>query len=836
MTILASSPLQTCTFSNTMTDQAQDATGSLTTARSAAASLLNHQVSASATESTSPATNQTIPARPRKRQTCRFFSTKKGCRAGDQCPFLHEAPQLHSIIGQADPVHASEQPQPGGDAKQRSAAIAPPLVADAAPKTAGAAKRLHPLGRPAVDQNRVVQRPVPRAASQDPRTFQAGQIKRRYNAKEENKPEGVTELSFEMAPSDPDFPFEIDSLKCTIRLPSAFPMRPPSLRVANKEMERGYQVNVERGFDVIWRQAANPTLLGAVKELDKKLEQLLTAQKADVIKIVAPSRALVPKAERDLPREPEFAKVMPEEKAQPERQPVASRPEPSEERKQQARDKRYDQVRILEHRLGRDPQFARLADGTVFTVPIHPRKKDSLPLPLQSIKAVQLYVPLAYDVDTCSIELLGVGGEGAKNVEAAFLRHAQELPDSTLLERINHLASNIHVMAAQPVESRTATKLTASTAGVSKLTKNLLPTENIIDTEKAHVKLIARPIEWGLPSKRGDDDNPETTSDDDEDESSSDDAASGLDEEDENRVSSGNGKPGSESRERGIMLSFPALDLHNIELLELQSVSLTVKCDRCKDLTTVSNISNNVLADPPQLRSERCKKCATQFSLGFRHDIMHANSIRAGYLDLEGCTPFDLLLSPFAPTCSLCSTVHAPVTAVRGDASMAICRECHAHMSFTIRETKFLRISAAAPLSAGTLPRKKPKDSLGIVAGTELPRTGRCRHYGKSHRWFRFSCCDKVYACDRCHDEVEKDHVQEFANRMICGFCSREQNYRPEECGICRSVLTGKKGRGFWEGGKGTRDPSKMSRKDPRKYKRRGGGAVQKNLKDKYET
>jgi hypothetical protein len=33
---------------------------------------------------------------------------------------------------------------------------------------------------------------------------------------------------------------------------------------------------------------------------------------------------------------------------------------------------------------------------------------------------------------------------------------------------------------------------------------------------------------------------------------------------------------------------------------------------------------------------------------------------------------------------------------------------------------------------------------------------------------------------------------------------SREQNYRPEDCGTCHAVLTGRKGGGFWEGGKGT--------------------------------
>lgn len=118
-------------------------------------------------------------------------------------------------------------------------------------------------------------------------------------------------------------------------------------------------------------------------------------------------------------------------------------------------------------------------------------------------------------------------------------------------------------------------------------------------------------------------------------------------------------------------------------------------------------------------------------------------------------------------------------------------------------------------------PRRK-KEVLGLVAGTELPRRGRCKHYSKSLRWFRFSCCQKVYPCDRCHDASE-EHAIEHANRMICGYCSREQNYRPEDCGVCHGVLVGKKGGGFWEGGKGTRDRVRMSRKDKRKYRRAPG-------------
>ena len=38
----------------------------------------------------------------------------------------------------------------------------------------------------------------------------------------------------------------------------------------------------------------------------------------------------------------------------------------------------------------------------------------------------------------------------------------------------------------------------------------------------------------------------------------------------------------------------------------------------------------------------------------------------------------------------------------------------------------------------------------------------------------RFPCCGKAFPCDVCHDSTE-DHPMERANRMICGYCSKEQ-------------------------------------------------------------
>lgn len=53
----------------------------------------------------------------------------------------------------------------------------------------------------------------------------------------------------------------------------------------------------------------------------------------------------------------------------------------------------------------------------------------------------------------------------------------------------------------------------------------------------------------------------------------------------------------------------------------------------------------------------------------------------------------------------------------------------------------FQRTQLTAPaVRASRAPtRRKVKENLGIVAGQELPRRGRCTHYAKSYRWFRYA-------------------------------------------------------------------------------------------------
>lgn len=661
---------------------------------------------------------------------------------------------------------------------------------------------------------RVVTRPTPKTQTDDAREFQIGQIRRRFSA--EVKHDGqTTSMMFRLRPSDPDFPFELDGLLCTLTVPERFPgTGKPGLRVSNPEMERGYQINVERGFAMLVDQFPQKSLLGLMNELDKQLEKFLRSEKAATVKIITQPKTSV--SAPMLVRTP--AEAVPPATMSPTVTLTFSPRQLAE-----ASAKRESDIRQLEARMGRQPLFSKRADGTSFNVPLHVPQPDRLPLSLQSLNDVTLLVPLLYNLEPCTVLLNGAESPEARRVEAAFERKAGQQPDLSLIGHLNRLAQNMHVMLHEAEGTPRGGDVTEDVAAVPMLAANeaaasTLPELGPIASEKPHVQVIPRPPEWSTANQPSDEDESSDLYDSEDEVSDNDDGGIAVPQD-----SSTTGP------ETGVLLSFPSLELHGIELLKLALVAITVKCDRCKTTADVENIPPQKGDDPPA-KTASCQKCANSMSVRYRGELMHTNSLRAGYFDLEGCTVVDLLPSSLIPTCSDCSTDYLPpeggVVSVRGDTTLAMCRKCHHKMSFKIPEVKFLRVSnTGVSRPDAALPRKKAREKLGIVAGQELPHRGRCPHYSKSYRWFRFSCCSKVYPCDRCHDAVE-EHPNEHANRMICGFCSREQAYRPEDCGLCHGVVVGKRGSGFWEGGKGTRDKSRMSRKDPRKYKKRGGGAM----------
>ncbi|VEL25688.1 unnamed protein product [Protopolystoma xenopodis] len=73
-----------------------------------------------------------------------------------------------------------------------------------------------------------------------------------------------------------------------------------------------------------------------------------------------------------------------------------------------------------------------------------------------------------------------------------------------------------------------------------------------------------------------------------------------------------------------------------------------------------------------------------------------------------------------------------------------------------------------------------------------------------------------------------------FANRMLCGFCSKEQAYSSAgSCIECKRSILGGSNTTHWEGGKGCRNKNRMSRKDPKKYSNQAKTIPKKNTGQK---
>ncbi|KAJ5899445.1 hypothetical protein N7495_004189 [Penicillium taxi] len=714
------------------------------------------------------------------------------CRLGAECPFIHVSP----ISGQSQ-TSAADQPSESLSAVDKSTDSDGGVALDMQKLKVSEQQPTQKSASHAAQSSKSVSRPTSRPISKleqkDPREFQINQLRRRFSPSEITD-DSETALTFGLPPSDPDFPFELDALQCVLRVPLSYPIKGrPSLTVTNLEMEHVYQANVARGFDDIvdftLRTNGQGNLLSWLNSLDKQLEKLLTTlERGPKLTFVANSGGNV------MGKEPERNRNEKQIQSQSATVPntAVSKPAPK---------------KLSQHS---------------FIIPIQSNKPDRIPRSLQTVKTVKLLIPPLYPLEHSSIQIQGNDSPEARSAETGFTQWVQKNAQLNLVSQINYLASNIHNFAKTllpEIAEYSQHEHVPSKTETSAIEPEQQETDsNVTMEDRPHVQVIPRPPEWSMTERESDSEITEESSYDEE----------SNNEGDDENLEGGVPLPAIiDSPGRGVALSFPFLELYGIELLELTHISITVKCDRCKETMDIKNVPQ--IADPKiSPKTESCRKCAKNMTLGFRRQLMHSHANRAGYLDLDGCTIVDLLPSNFIPTCSECSTAyHAPgVCAVRGESAMAICRHCHRKMVLKIPEVKFLAVGSAGISSrAGLALKKKPKEALGIVAGQELPRRGRCQHYSKSYRWFRFSCCSKVFPCDRCHD-AESDHPNEHANRIICGFCSREQIYRPENCGICKAVLIGKKGSGFWEGGKGTRNKALMSRKDPRKFKRVGGSVV----------
>lgn len=116
-----------------------------------------------------------------------------------------------------------------------------------------------------------------------------------------NQPNKPIYFSFMINPSDPDFPFDLESLKLSLCIPYTYPYNKesrPTIYILNDEIPKGFAANIELGFKRIVAMAMNNEvdeelelvsgkgLLSQLQTLDKYLEFFLKQKKRETIKFV----------------------------------------------------------------------------------------------------------------------------------------------------------------------------------------------------------------------------------------------------------------------------------------------------------------------------------------------------------------------------------------------------------------------------------------------------------------------------------------------------------------------------------------------------------------------
>ncbi|VDM31916.1 unnamed protein product [Hydatigera taeniaeformis] len=281
-------------------------------------------------------------------------------------------------------------------------------------------------------------------------------------------------------------------------------------------------------------------------------------------------------------------------------------------------------------------------------------------------------------------------------------------------------------------------------------------------------------------------------------------------------------------------------------LSPLPSTSSSTSASKDKKEGAAAPQAQALTSVPPHTSS--CQRCRQPLGLIFNGALVHAFSCCVGTFQLANCLLVEVQMRSveMVINCVHCCNGDARITGLQPDRINARrCRGCHAPCgiffnyiniskprqppSLICKQFGLLSTNKAAK---GAVKQKRihmPGDHTSsatnfiIQKGTPLPDNGACRHYRKSFRWLRFPCCQRAFPCDNCHDEeVAGAHETLHATRFICGFCSTEQQVTSSPtvvCSACQNNLTSVGSTNHWEGGRGCRDPVKMSRKDNRKYR-----------------
>ena len=285
-------------------------------------------------------------------------------------------------------------------------------------------------------------------------------------------------------------------------------------------------------------------------------------------------------------------------------------------------------------------------------------------------------------------------------------------------------------------------------------------------------------------------------------------------------------------------INLTGVQLNNISIVQISNIKLLLKCSKCKKAAFESkymklNKQKNVF-----YMGTVCPRCQNEIFSVFISDFIHPHNLtNAGVCYISGGIVIDYLPSIYSLDCEKCGqskTIKLRTGCLHSNDSN--CRKCNTKLNFVILSSKIsnIFISDLKYLSDIKITNFEKfnfaiKDDINldnyvkkfdkvIQEGKELPDFGACKHYKHSLRWFRFSCCNKIFPCDICHDE-SSDHNSEYAKTVLCGFCACEQSSSNKICQKCGKMFTKSEGgKKFWEGGKGCRDPKFMNARDSHKF------------------
>ncbi|KAJ2776620.1 hypothetical protein H4R18_005574, partial [Coemansia javaensis] len=740
--------------------------------------------------------SQPGPGRRRQPPVCRFFGRGSGCRAGEQCRFLHSAPAAQQTRRQNSSTDTARRTQIGA---------------------------------------------LLRASS--------------WQAKRLSSEPGETAFSVELAPSDPDFPFDLERLHLALIVPATYPARQATdrmveIEVANADIPLGVRRNVEAGFAAHVRDAAGaaiaagspesaPSLEDHLRWLDRNLEALMRQRPASTIKFTS------------------FGPAPPAELQQLERRFRGS----------------YAVVRETPD------------EGTVVRLTIAPTDPDMAGFGIArmtcTVSVARSYPQAPGPGGAAALELdedsvVGADGRPAawRPVEGrrayldricqCFNAHVAEAPATSLLHHLNWLDRQLAGIlagplppAAAPEEGHPAPERPAEAKGRG---KQRLPGD--AEASKPWIRHVTA-AEAGLPAAVAglalDAGGSGAESDGSRDEQE----ASGSEDEQEAGANDDDGGGLPKPARRGIEVRLGAAEFTNVALAHCHSLSVAVRCARCKGSVELRGVAPTVRMDRDQQAWTACGTCSAVLGVRFRPDWMFAGRTTVGYLDCSGCAPTDLLPSKFTLACEACearagdntggAAGAAGAAGAVGVAANAVlsCRACYARMGVRLQEPQFVQLQRGVEMGGGAGAaqisraaaraqqarggRRAELARLGVVPGQPLPDRGACRHFARSQRWLRFPCCGKAYPCVTCHDAKE-DHPHEYAQSMLCGHCAKEQpTARVQQSGLCcgcgaQLVQKTDGHRAFWQGGTGVRDHVRMSRKDPKKYQGLGKTVAQKKV------